>query len=107
MLHKVYAVYDSAAGCYMAPFHTTTEALARRMFGTVVNDGNSQIALNPSDFSLHFLGTFDPVSGKFEQGMDPVSLGLATTFKKEQFNASQPVGHDTSVRANSAGGDTA
>ena len=82
---KVYAVYDMAAGAYMAPFFQLNDALAIRLFANMVNDGQSLFFQSPEDFSLHCLGEFDNASGLFtcDKGPQGVRNALSLVVRDE------------------------
>lgn len=59
----IISVWDSKIGAYLNPFFVASTGEAIRSFTDLVNDGKSQIALHPSDYSLYVHGTFDDDTG--------------------------------------------
>lgn len=84
MKSKVYAVYDSKAQAFMAPFQTHTRGMAIRMWTDTVNDEKTQFHKHPGDFTLFELGEYDDENGKFENKSTPESCGLAVEFIQEK-----------------------
>lgn len=82
MKHGVYALFDSAASAYLAPFTAPRDEVARRGFTEAVNNlqpGNN-LANYPQDYTLFRLGSFDDSNGLFEceqPGPQAICTGLA------------------------------
>lgn len=66
MTQHFFAVYDSKAGAFLAPFPANTYGIAERMFSDLVNTDGHQFNRHPADYSLHKIGTFDTDSGKLD-----------------------------------------
>ena len=62
--HRVFAVYDNAAGAYLQPFFMTTIGLAIRAFEGAATDQNHQFFNHAGDYTLFEIGTFDEVTGE-------------------------------------------
>lgn len=60
---NIYSVYDVVANVYSVPFFAMCDSVALRLFRLSVMDLESMICRFPSDYQLHYLGTFDDVSG--------------------------------------------
>lgn len=75
----IFTVYDSAAGAYLEPFHAPSIDFAIRSFRQAVNTPEHQFATFPEDYTLFYIGRFDPMSGQIT-GQEPTSLGVAITF---------------------------
>lgn len=80
---QIFAVHDSKLHGFMLPFFQQNVQMAARAFATGANDPGSTLCQHPEDFTLFHLGSFDDVSGQFEQLPAPVSLGFASDFKTE------------------------
>jgi len=65
MILKVYSVYDAKAHAFMQPFFMMNEPLAIRTFANAINKRDSQLGVNPEDYTLHACGEFDDSSGEF------------------------------------------
>lgn len=60
---KMFSVRDVKAEGFNIPFFQPTFGLAERMFKELCQDEKSTLYKNPEDFSLYYLGEFDPRSG--------------------------------------------
>lgn len=78
----VVAVRDSAVAAYARPFFVPTTAFAVRSFRQEVNNKESPMCVNPGDFVLFELGSFDEDTGKFENLEAPQQLARAADFKE-------------------------
>ncbi len=63
MKHKMFTVFDSAAGAYLPPFVLPAEAMAVRVFSDCVNSSDHQFGKHPSDYTLFELGVWDDSAG--------------------------------------------
>lgn len=86
MITKVFAVYDSKAEAFMAPFTFQTKGQAVRGFSDVASDPKTMIGKHPLDFALFELGEFDDSKGVYTNLKAPVNMGLATEFVKTLDN---------------------
>lgn len=86
MMSKVFAVYDSKIGSFMAPFFMPTKGHALRAFENLVNDPNTTVCKYPSDFTLFELGEFDDQSGALTLHEAKISLGLALEFVRKPID---------------------
>lgn len=79
----MFAVYDSKAKCFYAPFTSQNAATAIRNFSQAVNaqGGDTQIAKHPEDFTLFKIGEFDDELGTLQRLDQLENLGLAANFK--------------------------
>lgn len=66
MIHKMFSIFDSAAEAYLPPFALPTEGMAVRTFTDCVNSEKHQFGVNPGDYTLFELGTFDDGKGVFD-----------------------------------------
>jgi hypothetical protein len=55
----MFAVYDSKAEQYLAPFNATTLGLAERLFTDMVNTEGHQFNRHPEDYTLYKVGTWE------------------------------------------------
>lgn len=60
---KLFAVYDSVAGAYLAPMAIPSRAAAIRAMSDAVNGGDAMITKHPSDYVLMELASFDEKNG--------------------------------------------
>ena len=90
MKYGVYAVFDSKAEAYLAPFFHATDGTAKREFGKVVQQKGHNFCEFPEDFTLMKLGVWDDESAKFEELLTPFSLGVGLEYKK----AGEPLGSE-------------
>lgn len=65
---EIFAVFDSAAGCFNRPFFLPSKGVAIRSFTDEVNRDAPDNSLfhHASDFTLHSFGVFDDNTGSFE-----------------------------------------
>lgn len=67
MKHQTFAIWDSAAGAFLPPFHMPREEQAIRAFKDCVNSPSHQFGAHPYDYTLMHLGEFDDCSGIYTQ----------------------------------------
>lgn len=79
----VFSVRDAKAEAFMRPFFAPTRGLAIRSFVDLVNSGNGEpVAKHPEDFCLFQLGEFNELTGQLTELEQPLSLGIASTYKE-------------------------
>jgi hypothetical protein len=66
MTQHMFAVYDSKAQAFTAPFPANTFGIAERMFADLVNTEGHQFNRHPGDYSLHKIGTFESETGELK-----------------------------------------
>jgi hypothetical protein len=66
MILTVCCVRDSKVDAYFTPFFVQNEQVAIRSISNLVKDPSHNFALNPSDYDLYLLGTYDDSVGKFD-----------------------------------------
>lgn len=78
MKHRVFAVYDVAAGANLPPFMMPRDQQAIRAFTDCVNSPSHQFGAHPKDYTLFFIGTFDDSTGRYTQpeAFVPLCTGL-------------------------------
>ena len=79
MISKMFAIYDSKAESYNAPFCFGAVGQAVRAFADLANDQQSNIAKHPADYNLFEVGTYDDQIGIVE-AVTHINLGCALTF---------------------------
>jgi len=75
---EIFGIWDDKAKAYMQPFYMQSVALGMRAFANSVNKPDSQINVNPEDYTLFHFGSFEDTTGKFEVGPAEV---LATALQ--------------------------
>jgi hypothetical protein len=80
---EIFTIYDVVSHVYNQPFYLINKGAAIRQFDNMCNDDETQISLNPADYTLYHLGSFDNTTCKIIQ-KDPVSLGNGVQFIKIQ-----------------------
>lgn len=101
---KIFSVFDSKAGAYLAPFFASTTGVGERLFAHSATSIDSQFFRYGGDFTLFELGEFDPNSAAFEIYAAPSNLGTALmvqTLAAEQLAASERA---SSVALHAVGG---
>ena len=72
MKRKFYAIYDKLAARYTYLFESENNQTATRLFqGEATREGGI-INQSPEDFKLCAVGTFDDLSGEFENNFEKV-----------------------------------
>ncbi len=74
MITKMFAIYDSAALAYNAPFSFGQMGQAVRAFADLASDPNSNISKHPQDYVLFMIGQYNDNTGVMEP-MEHVRLG--------------------------------
>lgn len=75
---KVFSVFDSKVGAYMAPFFMRSSGEAIRAMINTARDTQSQFFKFPDDYTLFEIGSFDDATAKFDMPSTPFSLGLVS-----------------------------
>lgn len=82
MEYNIYSIKDELVR-FNQLFCMTSDDEAKRTFGLLANDPNSEISKSPADYALYRLGTFNNETGKVT-GLDlPVMIVRANSLKKE------------------------
>lgn len=85
MIKLIFAVLDHKAGFYseMPIFQFRSVGEAKRSFSDMVNDvkADNAIAKHPEDYSLCFIGTYNPITGTFENADKIENLGTGVSYK--------------------------
>lgn len=72
MKRKFYAIYDKLAARYTYLFESENNQTATRLFQGEANRKDGVINQNPEDFKLCTVGTFDDLTGEFENDFEKV-----------------------------------
>ena len=84
MILKIFTVLDIKSKAYIPPFYMPTTEMAVRTFTNMANDVNHQFGLNPEDFILHEIGTFDDATATLIQYDSIQAIGTAIQFIKHE-----------------------
>lgn len=84
MITQVFSVYDSKTLAYLFPFQEQSTGGALRSFIDAIEDPQHTFSKHSEDFTLFHLGSFDNLTGRFEQFKTPVSLGVASELKAQK-----------------------
>lgn len=68
---KMFSIRDVKAEGFNTPFFQPTFGLAERAFQDACKDEKTHLSKHPEDFSLYFLGEFDPNLGEFKPEPQP------------------------------------
>lgn len=79
MKMEIFSIYDSVSHVYNQPFFLINKGAALRQFKNMCQDPDTQISLNPSDFTLYHLGSWDNTKCTMDK-KDPKSLGNGIEF---------------------------
>lgn len=71
---KIYTIFDTKVEAYMAPFTSPQHGSAIRAFTDTVLDEGTTFHAHPEDYTLFYIGDFDPNTGLIEPALTPVSL---------------------------------
>lgn len=76
MLINMYSMYDSKTKCFLPTFTALNDTVAIAGVTAAVNsaDENNGLALNPEDWNLYFIGSFDDNTGKLDMPDQPKHL---------------------------------
>ena len=76
MILNKYTIFDSALEAYHQDYSLENDAIALRQFADMANE-ETQIAKNPEDYSLWYIGTFETTTGQLT-ATEPVCLAKHT-----------------------------
>jgi len=66
MQKYLYSVLDRKAHVFAAPFTSTNDQTAQRLFVRACNDPNNDLGMFPNDYALFQIGLFDDEDGRIE-----------------------------------------
>jgi len=73
---KIFSVFDAPVGAYLQPFFCRSNGEAIRSFQDACNDGKTQFAQHPNDYTLFYLGEWDDTGGVLDTST-PARVGSA------------------------------
>jgi len=76
---EMFTIYDQVSHVYNQPFFLINKAAAIRQFKNMCNDEETQLSLNPADYTLYHIGSFNNNQCKLIP-KDPKSLGNGLNF---------------------------
>lgn len=80
MINRLFAVQDSKAGAFHAPFCAPSEGVAVRMMLDCVNREGHPYAMHPEDYTLYEVGEFEDTDGRVS-GSQPRSISNLASLK--------------------------
>lgn len=83
VLLEMFAIRDTKAGYYNAPFYSKTLAEAERIFSQLANDQQTTVCQFPQDFDLYQVGQYDMDKGTVLSFDTPLHIVKAANLKKE------------------------
>lgn len=93
---KIFSIYDAASQAYMMPFFSPQNASAIRAVVSQLKDPNSMLALNPADFTLFCVGSFDDQTGLINIGQEhPEIIGKCVDYLDLSINRVHPLSDAT------------
>lgn len=66
MTFSILATYDSKAECFHTPFFLPNDAMGERVFRQMCQDPDHQFSLNPEDYTLFNIGTYNDQDGSIQ-----------------------------------------
>lgn len=103
---QAYSIFDQVAGVYAQPAFYNHDKLALRDFITLANDPNTQVSLNPADFSICHVGDFDQDLGIFT-AKEPQIIANAANLQIKNQEPANEVSDEASVQSGAEGDDPA
>lgn len=91
----IYCVVDTRVGEYRNIFQSENNEMAIRHFSAICSMDGSQQNLFPDDFYLCCLGSFDTITGKFENDPAPKPFYTGTQWKQERCAQIKHLQEDT------------
>jgi len=82
-MNIIFAVFDTKAETYSAPFTKLTKGLAIRDFTDAANNSDNMIGKYPHDYALFQIGTWDETCGKITTEATPINIGLAIEYQEQ------------------------
>lgn len=84
MKKYAYAVFDSKAKFFTAPFYCANDMVAKRMFAGAARDAATDISRFPQDYTLFCVGEYDDEKGALTPLSPLCNLGMAAQFLQQQ-----------------------
>lgn len=66
MKEKIFSIYDVKAEVFNKPFFMKSKGLALRAFGDAVGDPQQAVHHHPEDYTMFYLGEWDPENGSID-----------------------------------------
>lgn len=85
MHHKIFSVYDEAAGAYLVPFFLPNENMAIRTFRDCARNPGHAFCANPADYTLFLIGEFNDATGELVPVMPLQKLGSALEHRSQDL----------------------
>lgn len=79
---NMYSLYDMKTTSHGVPFFMATDAAAVRAVSNLVSSVDTLVGMNPEDFRLHRLASFDDGSGEIDVLEIPVRVCDAIETRK-------------------------
>lgn len=83
MRKLMFAVYDSKAEAFYAPFPSEKRQMAVRWFSELVNDETQLFGKHPEDFTLFEVGEFEDADGQMIPRSTPAAVVTALAVKRK------------------------
>lgn len=83
MITNLYAIYDSKAKIYNAPFSLINDQVALRSATQMANDPSTQCCKNPEDFTIFSIGTYDDQTAQIKVSEKQTCLAKFITLKNQ------------------------
>lgn len=80
----VFSVFDSKAEVYGTPMFFPTRGIALRQFTDEANRAESAIKKHPEDYTLFYIGEYDPDKGLLTPANTNSSMGVAIEFINQE-----------------------
>lgn len=83
MKQLIFAIRDSKVGAFMQPWFAPNKEVACRLFGDLVRESGHQVNLHPEDYSLYYIGLWDPKEGSVQGDVDCPELVMPALAAQE------------------------
>ena len=83
---EIFAVYDQKAQAYLPPFFVPTTGMGQRMFANCIQEEGHPFNLNPSDYTLYHIGSFEDSTAELtprDRTVLQTGLEVAATLDNE------------------------
>lgn len=78
---EIYTIYDTKAQYYTRPFFARGDETAKRIITNTLAQKDNEFAMNPEDFQLYHLGSFNEDDGKITSNPPRHILNLVSLVK--------------------------
>lgn len=83
MISRIYTIFDSKAQAYLQPFFTHNNELAKRIIQSCVTKEGHPFNVNPGDYTLFGVGTWDDETATTINHATLENLGNLMQFKSK------------------------